>query len=96
MKKDCCTNNHPDHTKELVKINRVIGQLEGIKKMIETRRYCVDVLNQFKASIGALKGCEASIFKTHLHACFIESLQSSNNEEKEEKIEEIIGLLKKY
>ena len=96
MKKDCCTSNNPNHSKELIKINRVIGQLEGIKKMIEKRRYCVDILNQIKASVGALKGCEASILKTHLYLCFTESLNKLNKDDENKKIDEIIELFKKY
>ena len=93
---DCCHKYYPDHSKEIVKINRLIGQLEGIKKMIVNQRYCIDILNQIKAVSGALGGCEARILKTHLHSCFLESLNSSNKGTTDEKIEEIITLFKKY
>ena len=38
------TKKHPCHSKEISRINRAIGQLEGIKRMISDDRYCIDIL----------------------------------------------------
>ncbi|MDR1476605.1 MAG: metal-sensitive transcriptional regulator, partial [Rickettsiales bacterium] len=39
-KKDCdCESKYPSHEKELGRLNRALGQIEGVKKMIEARRY---------------------------------------------------------
>jgi len=50
-----CPSEHPDHRKELSRINRISGQLDGIKKMIEDRRYCPEVLTQLQAVRGGIK-----------------------------------------
>jgi DNA-binding FrmR family transcriptional regulator len=43
-KVDCCDKQHPDHSKELSRLNRVSGQIEGVKRMIGEREYCPDIL----------------------------------------------------
>ena len=46
---DCCESKHPDYSKLIPRINRAIGQLGGIKKMIEERRYCPEIIMQLRA-----------------------------------------------
>ncbi len=91
MKKEN-NNNHPCHKAEIPRINRAIGQLEGIKKMIEDRRYCPDIIIQLKAVQSAIRRVESNILKTHLENCVASSL--TGNDAKE-KIEEIKNLLDK-
>ena len=43
------STENPSHKQEIPRINRAIGQLEGIKKMIEEQRYCPDIIIQLKA-----------------------------------------------
>jgi len=68
------------------------GQIEGIIKMIEDGRYCVDVSNQIIASQSLLKKANLLILKQHLSHCVKDAVLSNNGEE---KIDEIIGLLSK-
>lgn len=95
--KDCCdTHEYPDHGKEVSRINRIVGQLEGVKKMIEEQRYCPDILTQLRAASSATKSLEASILECHLGSCVAEAFESGNNEEQQEKISELITLFKRY
>ncbi len=87
------TDNHPCHKAEIPRINRAIGQLEGIKKMIEDKRYCPDIIIQLKAVRSAIKRVENNILKTHLQDCVAASF--SDNEDAKHKIEEIKNLLDK-
>jgi DNA-binding FrmR family transcriptional regulator len=68
------------------------GQIEGIIKMIEDGRYCVDVSNQIIAAQSLLKKANLLILKQHLSHCVKDAVLSDNGEE---KIDEIIGLLSK-
>ncbi len=93
-KDNCCQNHNPSHRTEIPRLNRIIGQLEGIKKMIEEKRYCPDILIQIKAVKSALKAVENNIFKRHLENCVAESFW--DNEKAKEKIEEIKKLLDSF
>jgi DNA-binding FrmR family transcriptional regulator len=95
---DCCNkkHSHPDHGKELSRINRIVGQLEGVKKMIEEQRYCPDIITQLRAASSATKSLEATILEAHLESCVAEAFESGNNNDQKEKIGELIRLFKRY
>ncbi len=91
--KHCENHEHPDYKNEIPKLNRVIGQLEGVKKMINEHRYCPDILIQLKAARSAIKSIEKNILSTHLEKCVAESF--TNNENVQDKIKEINQLINK-
>lgn len=68
------------------------GQIEGIIKMIEDGRYCVDISNQIIASQSLLKKANMLILKQHLNHCVKDAFI---NDSGEEKVDEIIDLLGK-
>jgi len=86
---------HPDHTKHLPRINRVIGQLEGIKKMVDNKRYCPDIMVQLKAVSSAVKSIETQILKTHLEDCIKDVFNQNNKLDQKDKINELLDLFKK-
>ena len=55
------TQSKPNHSENLPRLNRISGQIDGIKKMIEEERYCLDIVNQIKAVRSALKSVEKNI-----------------------------------
>ncbi len=85
---------HPDHSKDLVRINRIIGQLNGIHKMIEDRRYCPDILQQIKAVGAATQSLEKSILEVHLRNCVKEAMLSRKTANIEDKIDELMDLIR--
>ena len=89
-------SNYPSHEKQISRINRVIGQLEGIKRMIEDKRYCVEIMSQLCAARNAIKTIELGVLETHIGHCVTEACCSGNDANKEERIREIINLLQKY
>lgn len=84
-----------DHKKQLTRINRIEGQVRGIKNMIEEEKYCVDILTQIKAIRSALKGLELEILDTHAHHCLMGAISSGSDKKAREKVEEILDLVKK-
>lgn len=68
------------------------GQIEGIIKMIEEERYCVDISNQIIAAQALLKKANMLILKQHIHHCVKNAVKQDNGEE---KINEIIEILSK-
>jgi DNA-binding FrmR family transcriptional regulator len=94
---DCCDiHKHPDHVGEVPRLNRIAGQIDGVKKMIEERRYCPDIMTQLRAARAALKTVEASILETHLNACVTEAMVSGDKTSIETKISEIRELFKRF
>lgn len=90
------TANHPCHVQEIPRLNRAIGQLEGVKKMIDEHRYCPDIIIQLRAARSAIKAVESNILKTHLQSCVAQSFDSASQEEKEEKIKELKELFDRF
>ena len=75
------------------RLRRIEGQVRGIHKMIEGRRYCVDILYAVGAAIGALKNVERHILRDHLNACVKTAFSEKSQKEKDEKMQEIYELL---
>jgi DNA-binding FrmR family transcriptional regulator len=84
-----------NHQDKLVSLRRIEGQIRGIHRMIEDRRYCVDILYAVGAAIGALRNVESKILKDHLNACVKTALTGKSRSEKEKKIQEIYELLER-
>lgn len=78
--------------KALRSLKTARGQIEGIIKMIEDERYCIDISNQILAASAMLKKANLLVLEQHLMHCVLEAVESSNAEE---KMEEIIGILSK-
>ena len=84
-----------DHQDKLVSLRRIEGQVRGIHKMIEDRRYCVDILYAIGAAIGALRNVESKILKDHLNACVKTAFTGKSQSEEGKKIQEIYELLER-
>lgn len=84
-----------DHKKLLPRINRIEGQVKGIKKMIEEEKYCVDVLTQIKAIRSALKSIELIILEGHAEHCLMNAIDSGSKKQTKEKVHEIMEIIKK-
>lgn len=67
------------------------GQMDGIIKMVEENRYCMDVSNQILASQAILTRANKEVLKQHLFNCVL----NSTGEQSKEKLEEINSLLDK-
>lgn len=86
---------HPDHSQHLVSLNRIEGQIKGIKKMIEEQRYCIDIMTQTKAVTAAIRKVEKGILKTHIQNCLKKAVISGDALSIQEKVDEIMVLLEK-
>ncbi|AKL93559.1 hypothetical protein CACET_c00410 [Clostridium aceticum] len=75
----------------LDRLNRVEGQIRGIKKMIEKGTYCDDVINQIEASRSALSAIELILLEGHFKHCVVEQLKNGEDE----VVEEILKTIKK-
>ena len=81
----------PDKTLNLLKTAR--GQLDGLVRMVEDDRYCIDISNQILATIAILKKVNIYVLTEHLENCVRESFD--DDEDKDEKIHEIEAIIRK-
>lgn len=93
----CCSHQkHTPRSEEQLKslnsrLNRIIGQLGGIKNMLEDNRYCGDILIQLSAVQSALESFGYEILGEHLRTCVVENVQSGNTQ----ILDEALALIKK-
>lgn len=73
------------------RLSRMIGQLGGIKKMIEDNRYCGDILNQIAAVESALQSLGYMVLRDHMASCMTEQIKSGNMR----IVDEAVELIKK-
>lgn len=81
---------------EKAKVSRLLktarGQLDGLIRMVEEDRYCIDISNQLLATEAILKKVNREVVASHLHCCVRDAFEQGNPDE---KIDEILLLLEK-
>ena len=92
----CCHQKHTPRSDEQQKqlqnrLNRMIGQLNGISRMLNENRYCGDILTQVAAVESALQNFGYIILQEHLETCVTEEVEKGNDT----IMEEVIDLVKK-
>lgn len=93
----CCTSERKSHHSEKTKhnlisrLNRIEGQIRGVKGLIEKDTYCDDVLNQISAIQSALNSVGKILLEGHMRSCVIERLQEGDTE----VINELLTTMKK-
>lgn len=78
------------------RLRRAEGQIRGISKMIENKKYCIDIFQQISAVIGALKSINIAILENHLNTCVKHTILSKNERQIKQKIKELIDIYKRY
>ncbi len=74
------------------RLNRIDGQIKGIKKMINQDVYCNDVLIQLASVEKAIRSLSNIILEDHLYSCINDDLENGNLE----SIDEIVSLFKRF
>ena len=77
------------------RLARIEGQVRGLSRMIEDDRYCIDVLTQVKAVQAALKKVEGELLIDHADHCLAAAVASDDQDEREQKVAELVALLLK-
>ena len=78
--------------KDLVtRLNRIEGQVRGVKAMVEDDRYCVDIVTQVSAIQSALNSFNKELLARHIKTCVSEDIKEGT----EEAVDELCDLLKK-
>lgn len=73
------------------RLSRMVGQLNGIGRMLDENRYCGDILTQVAAVESALQAFGYLVLQEHMETCVVEEIQKGNTE----VVEEAVELIKK-
>ena len=93
----CGRNKHRSEEEEkalLNRLNRIEGQIRGIKNMVEDERYCIDILNQVSAVQAALNSFNRILLTDHIHTCVVERVEKGDTEVIDELCRAIQKLMK--
>lgn len=97
--KKCCFDRTKKRTddeyKKLVnRLNRIEGQIKGIKSMLENDAYCTDIMIQVSAASSALTSFNRELLASHIRTCVSDDIRSGKYETAEELIEVLQKLMK--
>ena len=97
--KQCCACRHKETERDddlqhdlTKRLNRAIGQLNGVKDMIADNRYCGDVLVQLAAAESAVHRIAEIVLQDHMETCVVEQVRAGNVE----VVDEAMRLIKKF
>ncbi|MCI5994467.1 MAG: metal-sensing transcriptional repressor [Blautia sp.] len=98
MSENCCEKRKHRDEKEfrdlMNRLNRIEGQIRGIRGMVEDERYCVDILNQVSAVQSALNGFNKVLLSKHIRSCIVADVKEGNEHAVDELCETIKKLMK--
>ena len=95
MSEACCAKQKKrdewEYKTLMNRLNRIEGQVRGIKKMLDNDAYCTDILIQVSAINAALNAFNKELLSNHIHTCVAENIKKGNDE----IIDELVATLQK-
>ena len=85
-----------DHGTVIHALKRIEGQLRGVQRMVEDKRYCVDILTQLSAVNSAVASVQDNILARHLDTCVKTAFKGKSPTERDKKVNEVISMLKTF
>ena len=95
-KRECCSHKTKERSeqeyKDLIhRLNRIEGQIRGIRGMVEKNAYCTDILVQVAAANAALNSFNKVLLAEHIKTCVTDDIRAG----KDETVDELVGTLQK-
>ncbi len=78
----------------ITRLNKIEGQVRGIKKMVEDDRYCIDILTQVSAVNSALSSFNKVLLSNHIRSCVVHDIKNGSAEAAEELISVLTKMMK--
>lgn len=97
MDRKCCHTNRTTDRPEgeykglINRLNRIEGQIRGIRKMVENDAYCADILTQSAAVTAAMNAFNRELLSNHIHSCVVRDIRDG----KTEVVDELTALIHK-
>lgn len=94
-RESCChktkERSEKEYTDLIHRLNRIEGQIRGIKRMVEDDAYCTDILTQVSAATAALNSFNKVLLANHIRTCVVDDIRA----DKEETIDELVETIQK-
>jgi len=94
----CCCRTKSRSEKEsrdlIHRLNRIEGQIRGIRGMVEQNAYCIDIVNQVAAANAALNSFNKLLLSEHIRTCVTEDIRGGQDEKMDELVRTIQKLMK--
>ena len=94
---DCCRHKHRDATEYealLKRLNRIEGQVRGVRGMVEKEAYCTDILTQVSAIQSALNAFSRELLAAHIRTCVVDGIQTGDTDVVDELVRTVEKLMK--
>lgn len=97
MASECCCGSRTKERSEeeyrglVNRLNRIEGQIRGIRGMLDKNAYCPDILSQVAAANAALNAFSRELLSSHIRSCVVDDVRAGNDE----VIDELLGTLQK-
>lgn len=82
--------------KTLGRLRRIEGQVQGIQRMLEEDKYCVDILLQLAAVQGAVGQVQKLLLGQHLESCVGEAVRTGNARDRQKKMDELLEVVSRF
>lgn len=80
----------------LDRLNRIEGQIKGLKAMVNNKRYCLEILQQISSVHEALRGAGKILMRNYLEVCATDALQSKSRDKQEKIYNEMMDIIYKF
>lgn len=80
--------------KKIIALKKANSLIQTITQMVESDRYCIDIMQQNLAAIGLLRNLHAQLMEDHLQHCFSEAVSSSDKRKQQRMVDEILQVTK--
>ena len=79
----------------VTRLNRIEGQVRGIRRMVQEPRLCVEILQQLSAAEAALNRISLAVFKFHVEKCVPEAVAKGESERRQE-LSELVDIFDRF
>jgi DNA-binding FrmR family transcriptional regulator len=83
-------------SKTLGRLRRIEGQVQGIQRMVEEDKYCVDILLQLTAVQGAVEQVQRLLLGRHIESCVADAIRSGSTRDRQKKVDELLELFSRF
>jgi CsoR family transcriptional regulator, copper-sensing transcriptional repressor len=82
--------------KALGRLRRIEGQVQGIQRMVEEDKYCVDILLQLTAVEGAVEQVQRLLLGRHIESCVADAIRSGSTRDRQKKVDELLDVFSRF